>query len=61
MKNSYIVLLMDQYVCLGQSMTWAKKLGYDDEKIHKLIRAIYEEFDWKAVAEAKKIYWESDY
>jgi hypothetical protein len=47
--------------CLGYAIAGAKKLGYDDEKIHELIRAIYGEFDMKSVLDAENIYRESDF
>lgn len=46
---------------LGYAILGAKKLGYDEEQIQKLVRAIYSEFDWKSVDEAKKVYNESPY
>lgn len=49
------------YACLGYAIAGAKKLGYDEEKIRELVRAIYGEFDWKSVPEAEKNYLESDY
>lgn len=49
------------YAALGYVIAGAKKLGYDDEKINELIRAIRGEFDWKSVPDAEKIYTESDY
>ncbi|HJB22719.1 MAG TPA: hypothetical protein H9946_01080 [Candidatus Jeotgalibaca pullicola] len=49
------------YACLGYAIAGAKKLGYDDEKIRELVRAIHGEFDWKSVPEAEEIYRESDY
>lgn len=49
------------YACLGYAIAGAKKLGYDDEKIHSLVRAIYGEFDMKSVLEAEEIYRKSDY
>lgn len=51
----------NNYACLGYAIAGAKKLGYGDEKIHELVRAIYGEFDWKTVPAAEKIYKESDY
>lgn len=51
----------NNYACLGYAIAGAKKLGYDDEKIHELVRAIYGEFDWKTVPAAEKIYLEFDY
>lgn len=47
--------------CLGYAISGAKKLGYDDEKIRQLVRAIYGEFDWKSVEQAKDDYENSDY
>lgn len=47
--------------CLGYAIARARKLGYDDEKIHELIGAIYAEFDKKSVPEVEEIYRESDY
>ena len=49
------------YACLGYAILGAKKLGYDDEQISKLVKAIYSEFDFKTVAEAEKVYTGSDY
>lgn len=51
----------DNYACLGYVIAGAKKIGYDDEEIRKLVRGIYEEFDSKSVAEANEIYRKSDY
>jgi len=47
--------------CLGYALYGAQKLGYDDEQIGKLLRAIYSEFDWKSVDQAKQVYNESPY
>lgn len=47
--------------CLGYAILGAQKLGYDDEQVKNLVRAIYSEFDWKSVNEAKRIYEESTY
>jgi len=47
--------------CLGYAILGAKKLGYDDEQIRQLVGAIYREFDFKTVDEAKNIYNQSDY
>lgn len=47
--------------CLGYAILGAKKLGYDEEQIGKLIKAIYSEFDWKSVDQAKEIYNRSPY
>lgn len=47
--------------CLGYAILGAKKLGYNDEQIHELVRAIYGEFDWKSVDEAKDTYNQSSY
>lgn len=46
---------------LGYAILGAKKLGYSEEQIGKLIRAIYSEFDWKSVEEAKEVYNRSPY
>jgi len=51
----------NNYACLGYAIAGAKKIGYSDEKIRELIRAIYGEFDWKSVPVAEDIYRESDY
>lgn len=51
----------NNYACLGYAILGAKKLGYDDEQIRQLVRAIHSEFDWKSVDEAEKTYTESDY
>lgn len=47
--------------CLGYAIAGAKKLGYDEEKTHELIGAIYGEFDVKSVLEAEEIYRNSIY
>lgn len=47
--------------CLGYAILGAKKLGYKDEQIHELVKAIYGEFDLKSVDEAKEIYNKSSY
>lgn len=49
------------HACLGYAILGAKKLGYDDEKIQELVRAIYSEFDMKSVPEAEDVYRKSDY
>lgn len=41
---------------LGYTILGAKKLGYTDEQISQLVKAIYSEFDWKSVEEAKEVY-----
>lgn len=46
---------------LGYAILGAKKLGFDDEQIGDLVRAIYGEFDRKTVNEAKDIYEKSSY
>lgn len=47
--------------CLGYAIYGARKLGYTDEQIKKLVRAIYSEFDFKTVNEAKETYNNSPY
>lgn len=47
--------------CLGYAIFGARKLGYNEEQIRELIRAIYSEFDFKSVEEAKKVYCDSPY
>lgn len=49
------------YACLGYAILGAKKLGYDNEQINRLVKAIYSEFDLKSVEDAKKIYIKSNY
>lgn len=49
------------YACLGYAISGATKLGYDEEQIHNLVRAIYGEFDWKSVGQAEKVYTKSSY
>jgi hypothetical protein len=47
--------------CLGYAILGAKNLGYSDEQIKELVRAIYREFDMKTLDEAKNIYDQSEY
>lgn len=47
--------------CLGYAILGAEKLGYKDEQIKELMRAVYGEFDWKSVDEAKDVYNKSSY
>lgn len=47
--------------CLGYAILGAKKLKYSENEIEKLIRAIYGEFNWKSVDEAKETYNKSPY
>lgn len=47
--------------CLGYAILGAEKLGYNDEQIQELVRAIYGEFDWKSVDQAKDVYNKSSY
>jgi hypothetical protein len=47
--------------CLGYAIFGAHKLGYSEEQIKELVRAIYGEFDWKSVEEAKVVYNQSSY
>lgn len=47
--------------CLGYAIMGARKLGYNDEQIHKLVRMIYGMFDFTSVDEAKDVYEKSDY
>lgn len=47
--------------CLGYTILGAKKLGYTDDQIKELVRAIHGEFDFKSVDEAKKTYEQSPY
>lgn len=47
--------------CLGYAILGAQKLGYDEEQIQKLVRAIYGQFDSKSVEESKAVYEQSPY
>lgn len=47
--------------CLGYAILGAQKLGYSEEQIKQLVRAIYSEFDWKSVEEARTVYEQSPY
>lgn len=51
----------NNYACLGYAIAGAEKMGMGEEEIKKLVRSIYNEFDWKSVSVAEKIYTESDY
>lgn len=46
---------------LGYTILGAEKLGYTDEQISQLVKAIYSEFDWKSVEEAKEVYNKSSF
>lgn len=46
---------------LGYTILGAKKLGYTDEQICQLVKAIYSEFDCKSVEEAKEVYNKSSF
>ncbi|MBD3922978.1 hypothetical protein H8B09_30080 [Paenibacillus sp. PR3] len=45
----------------GYAIFAAKELGYSDEQISKLVRAMYRAFDFKTIDEAKAAYNESPY
>ena len=47
--------------CLGYAILGAKKLGYDENQMNQLVRAIYSEFDRKSVEEAIDLYNKSSY
>ncbi|WP_090647634.1 hypothetical protein [Paenibacillus sp. UNC496MF] len=47
--------------CLGYAILGAQKLGYSEEQLQKLVRAIYSEFDFKSIKEARAIYEQSPY
>lgn len=47
--------------CLGYAILGAKKLGYSEDQIQELVRAIYGEFDMKSVDDAKNAYNKSSY
>ncbi|KZE78234.1 hypothetical protein AV654_19630 [Paenibacillus elgii] len=47
--------------CLGYAILGAKLLGYSEEQTKELVRAIYSEFDWKTVEEARTEYEKSPY
>lgn len=47
--------------CLGYSIFGAQKLGCSEEQIRELVRAIYGEFDWKTIEEAKVVHNQSSY
>ncbi|HWL23346.1 MAG TPA: hypothetical protein VNR38_06290 [Ureibacillus sp.] len=46
---------------LGYAILGAQKLGYSEEEIEKLVLAIYSQFDWKTVDEARDVYNKSSY
>lgn len=49
------------YACVGYAIQAAKQLGYDDEQITALSRAIQSEFDLTTVPEAAETYTKSPY
>lgn len=48
--------LWSNNACLGYAIMGANALRYPEEQTKKLVRAIYSEFDWKTVEEAKAVY-----
>jgi Holliday junction resolvasome RuvABC DNA-binding subunit len=47
--------------CQGYAILAAKELGYSDDEISKLVRAIYRAFDFKTIDEARTAYEQSPY
>jgi len=47
--------------CQGYAIIAAKELGYSDDEISKLVRAMYRTFDFKTVDEARTAYEQSPY
>lgn len=47
--------------CLGYAILGAEKLGYSNDQIDNLVRAIYGEFDMKSVDDAQNTYNQSSY
>ncbi|MBE0341804.1 hypothetical protein E4V51_12170 [Paenibacillus sp. 28ISP30-2] len=47
--------------CLGYAILGAKKLNYTEDDTKKLTRSIYNEFDFKSVEEARRVYNNSSY
>lgn len=51
----------NNYACLGYAIIGAMKLGYSEEQIQDLVKAIRSEFDFRSVPEAEKVYVNSPY
>lgn len=47
--------------CLGYAIFGAQALGFSEEQTKNLVRAIYREFDFKTIDEARKVYEQSPY
>ncbi|MNN99244.1 hypothetical protein D3C81_2188330 [compost metagenome] len=47
--------------CLGYIIAGLERKGWTEEQIREVVRAVYSEFDFKTVDEAKAIYNESFY
>ncbi|OMD21652.1 hypothetical protein BJP48_29735 [Paenibacillus odorifer] len=50
---------MDQWsnnACLGYIRAALEGKGWAEEKIREVVRAVYNEFDYKTIEEAKRIY-----
>lgn len=49
------------YACLGYAIVGAMKLGYSEQQIQNLVKAIKSEFDFRTISQAEKIYIDSPY
>ncbi|TDF94867.1 hypothetical protein E1757_22220 [Paenibacillus piri] len=47
--------------CLGYAILGAQRLGYSQNQIKELVRAVYSEFDLTSIAEATVVYELSPY
>lgn len=47
--------------CLGYVIAGLERKGWTPEQIKKVVGAVYHEFDFKTVADARRVYEQSDY
>lgn len=55
---------MDQWsnnACLGYIVAALERKGWSEEEIKEVVRAVYTEFDFKTIDEARNIYNKSPY
>lgn len=61
MGETFAEEMWSNNACLGYAILGAKQLGYKEAQIRELVLAVYGQFDWHSVEEAKNCYNESPY